>query len=76
MLGQIPVLFTFVVMFIDLNEHPEIPKNIYMYCANQAGFLCLLIVLVAGWGWRIPQPIKMKRLDLNGKLISVLKKFI
>ncbi len=45
--GAIMVLFTFVVMFIDLNEHPEIPKNIYIKIAGLIAGLCLLIVLVA-----------------------------
>ena len=45
--GAIMVLFTFVVMFIDLNEHPEIPKNIYLKVAGLIAGLCLLIVLVS-----------------------------
>ncbi|HEY5409023.1 MAG TPA: NADH-quinone oxidoreductase subunit J [Ginsengibacter sp.] len=45
--GAIMVLFTFVIMFIDLNEHPEIPKNIYIKAAGLIASLCLLIVLVA-----------------------------
>jgi len=45
--GAIMVLFTFVVMFINLNEHPEIPQNIYIKTAGLIAGLCLLIVLVA-----------------------------
>ncbi|MEO7121070.1 MAG: NADH-quinone oxidoreductase subunit J [Ginsengibacter sp.] len=45
--GAIMVLFTFVVMFINLNEHPEIPQNIYLKTAGLIAGLCLLIVLVA-----------------------------
>jgi NADH-quinone oxidoreductase subunit J len=45
--GAIMVLFTFVVMFINLNEHPEIPQNIYVKTAGLIAGLCLLIVLVA-----------------------------
>jgi NADH-quinone oxidoreductase subunit J len=44
--GAIMVLFTFVVMFINLNEHPEIPQNIYLKTAGLIAGLCLLIVLV------------------------------
>lgn len=45
--GAIMVLFTFVVMFINLNEHPEIPKNIYVKSAGLIAGLCLMIVLIA-----------------------------
>jgi NADH-quinone oxidoreductase subunit J len=44
--GAIMVLFTFVVMFINLNEHPEIPKNIYVKAAGLIAGLCLMIVLI------------------------------
>lgn len=45
--GAIMVLFTFVVMFINLNEHPEIPRNIYVKSAGLIAGLCLMIVLIA-----------------------------
>jgi NADH-quinone oxidoreductase subunit J len=45
--GAIMVLFTFVIMFINLNEHPEIPGNIYLKAAGLIAGLSLLIVLVA-----------------------------
>lgn len=45
--GAIMVLFTFVVMFINLNEHPEIPKNVYVKSAGLIAGLSLMIVLIA-----------------------------
>jgi NADH-quinone oxidoreductase subunit J len=45
--GAIMVLFTFVIMFIDLNEHPEMPKNIYLKAGGIIAGLCLMIVLVS-----------------------------
>ena len=45
--GQSWCCSPFVVMFIDLNEHPEIPKNIYIKIAGLIAGLCLMIVLVA-----------------------------
>ncbi len=45
--GAIMVLFTFVIMFIDLNEHPAIPKNIYLKAAGIIAGLCMMIVLVS-----------------------------
>lgn len=45
--GAIMVLFTFVIMFIDLNEHPEIPKNIYLKAIGIIAGMCLMIVLVS-----------------------------
>jgi len=44
--GAIMVLFTFVVMFINLNEHPEIPRNVYIKAAGLIAGLCLMIVLI------------------------------
>ncbi len=44
--GAIMVLFTFVVMFINLNEHPEFPRNIYIKAAGLISGLCLMIVLI------------------------------
>jgi NADH-quinone oxidoreductase subunit J len=57
--GAIMVLFTFVVMFIDLNEHPEIPKNIYIKIAGLIAGLCLLIVLVAALAHSPTKKIEM-----------------
>jgi NADH:ubiquinone oxidoreductase subunit 6 (chain J) len=45
--GAIMVLFTFVIMFINLNEHPEIPRNIYIKATGLIAGLCLLIVFIA-----------------------------
>jgi NADH-quinone oxidoreductase subunit J len=45
--GAIMVLFTFVIMLMNLNEHPEIPKNIYIKAAGIIAGMCLLIVMVA-----------------------------
>jgi NADH-quinone oxidoreductase subunit J len=45
--GAIMVLFTFVIMLMNLNEHPEIPRNIYMKAIGVIAGMCLLIVLVA-----------------------------
>ena len=57
--GAIMVLFTFVVMFIDLNEHPEIPKNIYLKAAGLIAGLCLLIVLVSALSHASDRNIEM-----------------
>lgn len=57
--GAIMVLFTFVVMFIDLNEHPEIPKNIYLKVAGLIAGLCLLIVLVSALSHASDRNIEM-----------------
>ncbi|MDE3214111.1 MAG: NADH-quinone oxidoreductase subunit J [Bacteroidota bacterium] len=45
--GAIMVLFTFVIMLMNLNEHPEIPKNVYLKAAGIIAGMCLLVVLVA-----------------------------
>jgi NADH-quinone oxidoreductase subunit J len=58
--GAIMVLFTFVVMFIDLNEHPEIPKNIYVKIAGLIAGLCLLIVLIAALSHSPTNNIQMR----------------
>lgn len=71
--GAIMVLFTFVVMFIDLNEHPEIPKNIYLKAAGLIAGLCLLIVLVAALSQSSVNNIEMK-VGSNVGLIKLLGK--
>ncbi|MGH2648411.1 MAG: NADH-quinone oxidoreductase subunit J family protein [Ginsengibacter sp.] len=71
--GAIMVLFTFVVMFIDLNEHPEIPKNIYLKAAGLIAGLCLLIVLVAALSQSSVNNIEM-RVGSNVGLIKLLGK--
>ena len=58
--GAIMVLFTFVVMFIDLNEHPEIPKNIYIKISGLIASLCLMIVLVAALSHSPANKIQMR----------------
>jgi NADH-quinone oxidoreductase subunit J len=45
--GAIMVLFTFVIMLMNLNEHPEIPRNIYLKAIGLIAGLCLLIVLIS-----------------------------
>ncbi len=45
--GAIMVLFTFVIMLMNLNEHPEIPRNIYLKIIGLIAGLCLLIVLIS-----------------------------
>ncbi len=69
--GAIMVLFTFVVMFIDLNEHPEIPKNIYVKAAGLIAGLCLLIVLIAALSHASTNNIQM-RVGTNVGLIKYL----
>ncbi len=58
--GAIMVLFTFVVMFINLNEHPEIPQNIYVKTAGLIAGLCLLIVLVAALSKSSTNSVELK----------------
>ncbi len=69
--GAIMVLFTFVVMFINLNEHPEIPKNIYVKAAGIIAGLCLLIVLVAALS-RASENNTQLRIDTGVGLIKNL----
>jgi NADH-quinone oxidoreductase subunit J len=69
--GAIMVLFTFVVMFLDLNEHPEIPKNIYLKAAGVIAAMCLLIVLVAALSHSEANHIAM-RLNTGVGLIKYL----
>jgi NADH-quinone oxidoreductase subunit J len=45
--GAIMVLFTFVIMLMNLNEHPEIPKNIYIRAIGVIAGMCLMVVMVA-----------------------------
>lgn len=45
--GAIMVLFTFVIMLMNLNDHPEIPRNIYLKAIGLIAGLCLLIVLIS-----------------------------
>lgn len=71
--GAIMVLFTFVIMFIDLNEHPEIPKNIYLKIAGLIAGLCLLIVLIAALAHSPTNNIEMK-IGTNVGLIKYLGK--
>jgi len=69
--GAIMVLFTFVIMFIDLNEHPEIPKNIYLKIIGLIAGLCLLIVLIAALSHSPTNNIEMK-IGTNVGLIKYL----
>lgn len=69
--GAIMVLFTFVIMFIDLNEHPEIPKNIYVKIAGLIAGLSLLIVLIAALSHSPTNDIEMK-IGTNVGLIKYL----
>ena len=69
--GAIMVLFTFVIMFINLNEHPEIPANIYVKAAGLIAGLCLLIVLVAALSHSSDNSIVM-RIGTNVGLIKNL----
>ncbi len=45
--GAIMVLFTFVIMLMNLNDHPEIPRNIYLKAIGLITGLCLLIILIS-----------------------------
>jgi NADH-quinone oxidoreductase subunit J len=58
--GAIMVLFTFVIMLMNLNEHPEIPRNIYMKAIGIIAGMCLLIVLVAALSKASEMNIEMK----------------
>src|SRR5664279_4968719 len=69
--GAIMVLFTFVIMFINLNEHPEIPGNVYLKAVGLIAGLCLLIVLVAALSQSSANNIPM-RFGTNAGLIKNL----
>lgn len=71
--GAIMVLFTFVIMFINLNEHPEIRGNIYLKAVGLIAGLCLLIVLVAALSQSSANSIPM-RFGTNAGLIKNLGK--
>ena len=69
--GAIMVLFTFVVMFINLNEHPEIPKNIYVKAAGLIAGLCLMIVLIGALSTSAENNTKLA-IDTTAGLIKSL----
>jgi NADH-quinone oxidoreductase subunit J len=71
--GAIMVLFTFVIMFINLNEHPEIPRNIYLKTAGLVAGMCLLIVLVAALSQSSTNDIVIRN-GTNVGLIKILGK--
>lgn len=73
--GAIMVLFTFVIMFINLNEHPEIPRNIYLKAAGLIAGMSLLIVLVAALSQSSTNNIVM-RIGTNVGLIKNLGRIL
>ncbi len=69
--GAIMVLFTFVIMLMNLNEHPEIPRNIYLKAIGLIAGLCLLIVLISALS-HAPGNNDLLKTGTNAGLVKVL----